>query len=97
MRNYFTKKCVLTLLLLTCSIPLLSQSIISGRVRNEANQTLADISVMLMLPKDSTIIAYSLTNSKGYYKILYNGNSSKLLISISSFNIKQKFKTLEQI
>lgn len=95
MRNYFTKKCVLTLLLLTCSIPLLSQSIISGRVRNEANQTLADISVMLMLPKDSTIIAYSLTNSKGYYKILYNGNSSKLLISISSFNIKQKFKTLE--
>ncbi|WP_235304054.1 carboxypeptidase-like regulatory domain-containing protein [Porphyromonas macacae] len=83
------------LLLLCGTLPSLSQTVITGRVTNKSSKGLPDISVMLMLPADSTIVDYSFTDEKGNYKLSYKGNSSHLLITISAFDIKRKTKRVE--
>ncbi|NLA63379.1 MAG: hypothetical protein GX857_09195 [Bacteroidales bacterium] len=50
---------------------------------------------MLMLPKDSTIIGYVMSDENGSYKLTYNGNVEHLLIAISAFDIKQQFKKVD--
>lgn len=82
-------------LMLFCALPTLSQTTITGKVTNEKLQSLPDISVVLMLPMDSTIVDYSLTDDIGSYKLSYNGNNSHLLIIISAFDIKRQAKRIE--
>lgn len=89
-----TPKIFVSLLLLG-SLPALSQTVITGKVVNKKHQNQPDVSVMLMLPTDSTIVDYSLTDEKGNYKLSYNGNSSQLLITISAFDIKRQIKRVE--
>lgn len=90
-----TQKSALTLLLLCGTIPVLSQTVITGKIANENRQSLPDISVMLMIPTDSTIVDYSLTDEKGNYKLSYNGNSPYLLVTITAFDIKRQTKQVE--
>lgn len=81
--------------LLSNTVPLFSQTVITGRVANKNNKVLPDISVMLMLPSDSSIVNYNFTDEKGNYALSYKGNSSHLLITISAFDIKRQIKRVE--
>lgn len=99
MNNHFFRKhihfLVLCLLLLCRALPLLSQTVITGRVIDKDNKGLPDISVMLMLPADSAIVGYSFTDEKGNYKLSYKGNSSHLFVTITAFDIKRQTKRIE--
>ena len=72
-----------------------SQSTFTGKIFNTNQQPIPDVSVMLMLPKDSTIIGYMMSDENGSYKLSYNGNVEHLLIAISAFDIKQQFKKID--
>lgn len=87
--------CVFWMMLIFFAVPSFSQTVITGKVTDKNNKEFPDISVMLMLPTDSTIIDYSFTDEKGIYKLSYKGNSPHLLITISSINIKRQIKEVE--
>lgn len=72
-----------------------SQSTFTGKIFNTKQQPIPDVSVMLMLHKDSTIIGYMMSDENGSYKLSYNGNVEHLLIAISAFDIKQQFKKID--
>ena len=83
-------------LLLMCDVfPAFSQTKINGKVSYKGNKPSPDISVKLMLPADSTILCYTLTDESGRYELSYNGSVSELLVCISSFDIKPQMKRIE--
>ena len=90
-----TYQWIATLIFLCCITSLLSQTKFDGIVKNEIGIGLPDISVMLMIPEDSTIVDYYLTDEKGNYKLTYNGNISHLLVTISAFDIKRQSQRVE--
>lgn len=83
-------------LLLTCNaFPAFSQTKINGKVSYKGNKPSQDVSVKLMLPKDSTILCYTLTDENGQYELSYDGSVPELLVSISAFEVKPQFKHIE--
>ena len=86
---------ILGILLFCVTLMGYSQSIFTGEIFNKKQQPIQDVSVMLMLPKDSTIIGYVMSDENGSYKLTYNGNVEHLLIAISAFDIKQQFKKVD--
>lgn len=86
---------ILGILLFCITLMGYSQSIFTGEIFNTNQQPIPDVSVMLMLPKDSTIIGYVMSDENGSYKLSYNGNVEHLLIAISAFDIKQQLKRVE--
>lgn len=95
--NYYKQilTCVFWMMLIFFAVPSFSQTVITGKVTDKNNKEFPDISVMLMLPTDSTVVGYSFTDEKGIYKLSYKGNSPHLLITISSINIKRQIKEVE--
>lgn len=92
--NHITQT-LMVVFLFFATLPALSQTVITGKVISDTKENMPDISVMLMLPTDSTIVDYSLTNDEGNYKLSYNGNSSYLLVTITAFDIKRQTKRVE--
>ena len=82
-------------LLFCCTLPAFAQTVIKGKVTDKTNKPISDISVMLMLPADSTVVAYGFSDNKGDYSLSYSGESGYLLISISAFEIKRQVKRVE--
>lgn len=82
-------------LLLCCALPTFAQTVIKGKVTDKTNKPISDVSVMLMLPADSTVVAYGFSDNKGDYSLSYSGESGYLLISISAFEIKRQVKRVE--
>lgn len=80
---------------LASSIICCGQSVIRGVVFNEQSKPVADASVTLLLAKDSTVVAFSFTNAKGEFSILYRGQAVELLLGISGFNIQQHIRKMD--
>jgi len=87
---------IITTLLLMFNIVVYSQITITGGVREKSShKALLNISVTLSSIKDSTILAYTTTDENGKYKLTYEGNDDKLLVSIYSFEVKRQTKQIE--
>ncbi len=71
-----------------------TQTIIQGKVTNTLNQPIPDASVMLLKTTDSTVVAYNFSDSKGEYKIYYDGKDVELLLMVYGFNIQRKIKKI---
>lgn len=95
MKHISTHKVIVLFTLFHMSVYALhSQSIISGKIQNRQKETVSDVSVMLM-QADSTIIGYTMTDERGDYSLAYLGKESRLLLSVSAFDIKQQVKDIE--
>lgn len=78
------------------SLPVFSQTIVTGKVMAVSRNSLPDITVVLMNSVDSVIIDHCLTDEKGEYRLSSKGTTDTyLLISISSFDIKRQTKKIE--
>ena len=82
-------------ILLCTALPSFSQTIITGKVTNQKNEGVSDISVMLMLPTDSTIIDYSFSDTNGHYKLSCTDSHPHLFVTISALGIKVQSKHIE--
>ncbi len=71
-----------------------AQTEIKGVVNNVNHQPVADASISLMKFADSTIIAFSFTNSKGEFVIYYNGDEEELLLMVYGFNVQRQFRKI---
>ena len=69
--------------------PVSSQTVISGKIKDSEKKTnLESVNVMLREKPESAILAFTLTDVEGNYKIEYKGNSDSLSIFVTGFNIK---------
>jgi hypothetical protein len=71
------------------------QTTINGVVLNNNEKPVADASVTLMLARDSTIVAFNFSNTKGEFTIRYHGNETSLLLGVSGFNIRRLIQEIE--
>ncbi|MGC3977431.1 MAG: hypothetical protein QM751_03900 [Paludibacteraceae bacterium] len=76
------------------SITVSAQTIITGTVTDKQLKGVSDVSITLLSIKDSSIVAYSMSDEKGFYKITYTGKEPELLISANSFGIKRQSKKI---
>ncbi|HOG20195.1 MAG TPA: TonB-dependent receptor, partial [Salinivirgaceae bacterium] len=72
-----------------------SQTTIQGTIRDENNNVVAYASVVLMRASDSAVVAFTMSNDDGKYKVVYDGDSPELLLSVHSFDVKRQIQKIE--
>ncbi len=72
-----------------------AQTVIEGRIINKLNQPVPDASVMLLKSADSTVVAFTFSNSYGDYTIYTDQKEDVLLIKVHGFNIQRQFKKID--
>ncbi len=81
-----------TLFLLLISIFTWAQKTISGKVTDQDGQPLPSASVTVEEPGQDAILAYSITNSKGEYKVTFTSGMPNVDLKIKAFNQKTLVK-----
>ncbi|MDR2084659.1 MAG: hypothetical protein LBP67_06665 [Bacteroidales bacterium] len=71
-----------------------AQTIISGKISNQENKSVPNVSVTLLRSADSTIIAYNIGDVNGEYTIYYSGQEKELLLAVYGFNVKRQIKKI---
>lgn len=74
------------------SISLQAQSIITGRVTTLKGEAVEYARVLVLIPKDSTIVTYAFTDANGAYKLSVNSPVAELILSASSMEIERTDK-----
>lgn len=89
-------KLILLIIFLCCGLsPAIAQTVITGKITDAKRESVPDVTVMLLQVSDSTIASFAMSDAKGNYKLVYDGDESHFLISISAFDIKQQTKKIE--
>jgi hypothetical protein len=71
-----------------------SQKTISGIVQDIDGLAMSNVSVTVEETDKDAVIAYSITNAKGEYKISFMSLESNLIIKIKAFNYKTQIKSV---
>lgn len=90
-------KPIFTLLLLCAGMFVFGQKTITGKITNEAGDTVPSASITITEPNKDAIIAYAISNSKGEYKLNYNSDLEKIEIKIKAFNHKPYLQTIKNV
>ncbi|HAL65640.1 MAG TPA: hypothetical protein DCP10_08750, partial [Bacteroidales bacterium] len=72
----------------------IAQTVIEGKIINEANEPISDASVMLMNTADSSVVAFSFSDNNGDYTISTDQKEKELLLMVYGFNIKRQIKKI---
>ncbi len=88
-------KAILTLLILIflCEL-LLGQVNIKGRVSNVAGEGISRISIVICKPGNNTILAFAISDEKGYFEARVSSRSDSLILKISSISYRNVSKTI---
>ncbi len=73
----------------------IAQTVIEGKIINEGNAPIPNASVVLMNTADSSVVAFSFSNSKGEYTIYTDPKEKELLLMVYGFNIKKQIKEID--
>lgn len=72
----------------------IAQTVIEGKIINEANEPISDASVMLMNTADSSVVAFSFSDNNGDFTIYTDQKEKELLLMVYGFNIKRQIKKI---
>ena len=72
-----------------------SQTIIKGRIVNERNEILENVSVVLENLNDGSVVEFSISDSKGAYRIETNEKDLKFRIVITALNFEKESLEIE--
>lgn len=89
------KKYLSLVFLFAFTIIVFAQNTISGVVKNSEGNPVQSASVTVEEPGKDAIIAYSITNAKGEYKVTFTTSVSSVEVKIKAFNHKQTSSTLD--
>lgn len=93
------RKAFLLTFLLPLSVAVFAQKVIEGTISGEKKGPLSNVSVSVSKSNMSGILAFSISDNKGYYKITTLSSDDSLIISVSLLGyapIKQKIKNETQ-
>jgi hypothetical protein len=82
---------------LLCSHCLSGQIVIQGTVTDKAGQALAGINVLLNPKGSANILAYALSDNKGYYRLQYNGNIDSLQLTLTGFDYEKVIREIRPL
>ncbi len=88
-----SRKLVFSIVFACISNFILCQSQVSGNIIDPQNQPIELASVVLLNPKDSTVVNYSITDNKGHFKII-EPKQGPLLFQASSLGFQAFYKTI---
>ena len=71
-----------------------AQNKIKGLVLKKTNEPLEDVSVILSKKNSTQILAFSVTNSKGFFEIAFDGQIDSLTIKVSIIGYETKEQTI---
>ncbi|MES1197778.1 MAG: hypothetical protein ABUL41_00690 [Chitinophagaceae bacterium] len=71
-----------------------SQTVISGKINNDNKEPLSSVNVTVSKKNSSLILAYSISDKNGYYKILLQTKEDSLLLSVTAFNYEREEKLI---
>lgn len=74
-----------------------SQTIISGKINNDNKESLSSVNITVSKKNNSFIIAYSISDKYGYYKISLQTKEDSLLLSASALNYEREEKLIPAI
>lgn len=80
------KKLTTLLFIFLFSTIIFAQKTISGNVKNDEGKPLASASVTIEEIGKNAILAYSITDAKGNYKVTFTSNDAKILVKVKAFN-----------
>lgn len=78
-------------------LPCFSQTSIQGFVKDSANVPLSDISVVLKVKDDNSVVDYTFTNNSGFYSLNITPNESYQLIFSSLTTVKKTYSIVNNI
>ena len=90
----YTMKNILLILFLSLSGGLFSQHTISGKITDADGQAIPSASVTIEEAGKDAIIAYSITNSKGEYKVTFTTSELNVDLKVKAFNQKPFLKSV---
>lgn len=73
----------------------LAQTVITGKVSDDGGQPIPSASVTVEEPGKDAILAFSITNSKGEYKVTFTSNEPNIELKIKAFNQKSILRTVK--
>ncbi len=86
-------RCVLYCLFLVSSLS--SQTLIKGTITDKkAGQAVDAATVSLYALRSNRILAYTQSDEKGEYQIVYNGKQDSLTLAVAGFNLKKVVKDI---
>lgn len=88
-------KKISTLFALILTIYSWAQTTISGKISDSEGQPVSSASVTVEEPGKDAIIAYSITNAKGEYKVTFTTAENNVDLKIKAFNQKAQQKVLK--
>jgi len=86
---------IATLFILFITILTWAQSSISGKILDADGKPIPSASVTVEEPGKDAIIAYSITNSQGEYKVTFTTSEQNIDLKIKAFNSKPSQKTVK--
>lgn len=76
------------------SASVLGQTVLQGWVSNTSGEALPRINILVYLPENKILIAFAVSDEKGYFHTDVNSPSDSLKIEVSSINYRNEFKTI---
>jgi CarboxypepD_reg-like domain len=88
------KPFTIIVLLLLFSNFLFAQNKITGTVLKKTNEPIEDASVVLIKKNTTQISAFAITNSKGFFEIIYDGEIDSVTIKVSIIGYETKAQSI---
>ena len=66
------------------------QTILSGTIKNTKDEALSRINLLVYLPNTKVLIAFAVSDDKGYFETIVNSNSDSLDIELSSIHYRNE-------
>lgn len=87
-------KYVLLCLLLLSAGRLFSQTVITGKIINRSSQPIAAVNIVITNKDQLTVLAFSISDKNGMYKINYSGRQDSVSIKLSCIGYANIVKTI---
>lgn len=93
-QNSHGVKYVLLCLLSLSAGKLFSQTVITGKIINTNRQPIAAVNVVISNKDQLTVLAFSISDENGMYKIIYNGSQDSVILKLSGIGYANVVKTI---
>ena len=87
-------KYVLLCLLLLSAGRLFSQTVITGKIINRSSQPIAAVNIVITNKDELTVLAFSISDKNGMYKINHSGRQDSVSIKLSCIGYANIVKTI---
>jgi CarboxypepD_reg-like domain len=89
-----TKSFILIFVLIFFSNSLFAQNKITGTILKKSNEPIEDVTVVLIKKNTTKISAFAITDSKGFFEIVYDGEIDSVTIKVSIIGYETKAQTV---